>query len=173
MKPTQFELSTLAAALATPTRSLTEAVEMAGDLWDAVGKSLSVPEPGPQDPTHLSLEVFLRKLQPKDSLADRTKEFRDFLRWQILGGFQPTGRIDAYLDNGFGGTALISVNATEKNILTAVVAQMEYYRQTGVYEVPKAELEFRAWKKHASGQSRSAATKRSRSKGSRRSPKAK
>ena len=62
MKPTQFELSTLAAVLITPTRNLMEAVELARDLWDAAGKSLSIAEPLSRDSSHLPLDDFLREL---------------------------------------------------------------------------------------------------------------
>lgn len=159
MKPTQFELSTLAATLITPERrTFAEAVELAGDLWDMAGKALSRPEPRPQVFAHLPLEDFLRQILPKLSVEKRKEKFRGFLRWQILGRFNPTNRIDVYRNTGDGGTAQVSVKATEKNILAPLNARMEYFCIEGIKDVLDTKFEFCAWRKHVLGQSRSKGT---------------
>jgi len=138
VKPTQFQLSLIAASCHTENEPA-EKVRLALCLWEAAGRALSAVEDSPKVKID-SLDSFLVKMLPSLRANDRTKRFRDFVRDSII----EEGIVDVVPSEIFG-TKLISADLTEERLETEVSTKMEKYRHEGISDVATLEKLFSGW----------------------------
>lgn len=149
MKLNQIELAHLAAKLfpyVDRNDGVQDSVKLALQIWEESGKVLN-PKPAPEgEPTHMDLADFLRSLMPKDSLAERVKVMRDFQKWFIRGGLNPTSKVEVYETNEHFAMERKMVNATDTVVTRLAETRMRTLRDNGVINAPEMRRLFKKWR---------------------------
>jgi hypothetical protein len=149
MKLKQIELAQLAVKLfpyVDRRDGAQDSVKLALQIWEESGNVLN-PKPAPEvEPTHMGLDDFLRSLMPKASLADRTKAMRDFVKWELRGGLNPTGMVEIMETNDIFATERKMVKATDAVVTRLAETRMETLRKSGVHNAPEMQSSFKKWR---------------------------
>jgi hypothetical protein len=149
MKLKQTELAHLAAKLfpyVDRKDGIQDSVKLALQIWEESGNALD-PKPAPEvEPAHMGLDVFLRSVMPNDSVADRAKVMRDFQKWLIRGGLNPTGMVEIMETNEIFAAERKMVKATDAVVTRLAETRMETLRKCGVHNAPEMRSFFKKWR---------------------------
>jgi hypothetical protein len=149
MKPKQIELAHLATKLfpyVDRNDGVRDSVKLALEIWEESGNALN-PKPALEvEPTHMKLEDFLRSVMPNNNSAKRAKVMRDFQKWFIRGGLDPTGEVEVMETNEIFATERKKVNATDTIVTRLAETRMKTLRENGVHDAPEMRSLFKKWR---------------------------
>ena len=149
MKISQIDLAHLAAKLVpfVARKDCTkDSVKLALQIWEESGNALNS-KPAPEvETTHMDFDDFLRSLTSNGSMADRVKALRDFYKWQIRGGLNPTEKVEVMEINEIFATERKMVKPTDAIVTRLAETRMQTLREDGVHDAPEMRSLFKKWR---------------------------
>jgi hypothetical protein len=71
---------------------------------------------------------------------------RDFQKWFIRGGLDPTGEVEVMETNEIFATERKKVNATDTIVTRLAETRMKTLRENGVHDAPEMRSLFKKWR---------------------------